>query len=1293
MNRCIENQEEKGNVKIYPLSSYQKDIWFDQCLYPELPIYNIGGYLEVEGNMEYEIFQEAVRRLIKDNESLRMSTVVIEDKPHQKINNELMYKVPFYDFSYEEQPKEYCLKWMKREFIRIFEDKERMFEFVLIKCNEEHFFVLLKTHHMIVDGWGYSVLIKQMVENYNRLLKKVPIKNDNQCSYLDFIAQDQEYLKSNKYVKDIRFWKEKYETIPEPLFNWRSSSNEFSISSIKSRTRTLIVKRCLYDEIVEFSKEKGCSIFHFILGVLYIYFSKLCRKDELVIGVPILNRKAKYKQTIGHFANVIPLRINASKDMSFIELMEKIKKELRACYRHQNLPAGEIYRAVYKQSKSRRNIFEIALSYEKSDYTANFAGNNTRLTALTHQHERNKLGVFVREFYKEDDVKIDFDYQLEIFEKILPIENVVNCFENLLSRVMENSEKSMSEIEIVLKEEKKKILYDFNNTKVEYTEDKTIKDLVEEQVEKTPDKIAVIFEHTQLSYRELNSKANELAYKLIKRGIKRNDRIAVLMDHSIELTISILAIMKAGATFVPIDVNWPDLRIKESILDIDCKIVLVNSKTAYENEDLNKFSVMVEANKLKGKKENLDIKLDSKELIYIIYTSGSTGKPKGVMISHKGIFNRFMWMNDYFGKDSANVVLQTTRYVYDSSVWQMFWPLVNGGKTITLPPNFLMTSENICELIKKHQVTITDFVPSVFNVIVEQIFGGKKEKEMLSSLKNVVLGGEEITPFTTHKFLEKFPEIKITNLYGPTEASIGCIYYQVKGNEGDKIPIGKPISNMEIYIMNKYRNLVPLGIEGEIYIGGKGIGLGYINNESKSEEVFVDNPFRSDEKMYRTGDLARWLPDGNIEFLGRIDHQVKIRGFRIEPGEIESNILKHRLVKEAVVIDRKDKGNDKYLCAYIVAEKELDVSDLRMHLSKKLPEYMIPSYFVQLEKIPLTPNGKIDRKALPQPEGNISTGVKYEAPSNNIEEKLVEIWKEILGIEKIGINDSFFNVGGHSLKAATMVSKMHKEMNVEVPLREVFKLATVKKLARYIKEAKESIYLGIQPVEKKEYYPVSSAQKRLYVLNQIEGKGIGYNMPTAMIAKGHIDKDRIEETFNKLIQRHESLRTSFKIIDGEPVQLVHETVEFKVADTTVGEKKVDDIVRKFIKPFELDKAPLFRVGIIKISENKHILMLDMHHIISDGVSANILTKEFTSIYEGNNLSELTIQYKDFTKWQNDLLKSEAIKKQEQYWLNVFKEEIPVLNMPTDYPRPNLQSFKGDRIGFTIDKELVSGLRD
>ncbi|WP_432408907.1 amino acid adenylation domain-containing protein [Wukongibacter sp. M2B1] len=1292
MSIYSKNQDEKGNANIYPLSSYQKDIWLDQCLYPESPIYNIGGYLEVEGKMKKEIFEKAVNILINNNASLRMSVVVIENKPYQKINNELMYKVPFYDFSHEKQQREYCLEWMRKEFIRVFEDEEKMFEFILIKASEEHFFVLLKAHHRLVDGWGYSILIKELVANYNSLLNNVPIKNENEYSYLDFIEENEKYLKSEKYTKDIEFWKEKYPTIPEPLFNWISDSNGFLASSIRSSRRTLIVKRSLYDEIMEFSKEKGCSIFHFILGVIYIYFSKACREDDLVIGVPIVNRKAKYKQTIGHFANVIPLRINPNGDITFIELIKDIKSELRRCYRHQNLPAGEIHRAIYEQARNRDNIFQISLSYEKSDYTADFAENKTRLTAMTHQHERNGLTIFVREFYEEDDVKIDFDYQLDIFEKIMPIENVVSCFESLLSRVMENSEKNVSEIEIVTKEEKKRILYDFNDTKIEYAENRTIKDLVEEQVEKTPDRIAVVFEDTQLTYRELNSKSNELADKLIKKGIKRNDRVAVLMDHSIELTISIFAIMKAGATFVPIDVNSPDSRIKENILDIDCKTVLINSKTVYRDKDLDESLLIVEEDELKGKKENLNIKSDLKELIYIIYTSGSTGKPKGVMISHRGIVNRFMWMNDYFGKDSAKAVLQTTRYVYDSAVWQIFWPLINGGKTVTLPPNFHMTSENICELIEKHRVTITDFVPSVFNVIVKQISDGKKEKEMLSSLKNVVLGGEEITPFTTHKFLEKFPEIRITNLYGPTEASIGCIYYRVKGEEGNKIPIGKPISNMEIYIMDKYRNLVPIGIDGEIYIGGRGVGLGYINNIEKSEEVFLDNPFRPSEKMYRTGDLARWLPDGNIEFLGRIDHQVKIRGFRIEPGEIEAQLLKHGSVKEAVVIDRKGKDNDKYLCAYIVSEEEISVSDLRKHLSKELPEYMVPSYFVQLEKIPLTPNGKIDRRSLPLPEGNISTGVEYEAPSSITEEKLVEIWKEILGIEKIGINDNFFSLGGHSLRAAAMVSKIHKEMNVEVPLREVFRLATVKSLAKYIKEAKSSIYIGIQPVEKKEYYLLSSAQKRLYVLNQLEGRGIGYNMPSAMLLRGDIDKERIEETFRKLVKRHEALRTYFKLVEGEPMQVVEEEVEFKVETRSKGKERVDDIVREFIRPFELDKAPLFRVGMIEISENEHILMLDMHHIISDGVSSNILTREFTSQYEGKKLPELKIQYKDFTKWQNDLLKGEAIKKQEEYWLEVFSGEIPVLNMPTDYPRPSLQSFKGDRMGFKIDEGLVRDLR-
>ncbi|MGB7604680.1 MAG: condensation domain-containing protein, partial [Lutisporaceae bacterium] len=423
-----------------------------------------------------------------------------------------------------------------------------------------------------------------------------------------------------------------------------------------------------------------------------------------------------------------------------------------------------------------------------------------------------------------------------------------------------------------------------------------------------------------------------------------------------------------------------------------------------------------------------------------------------------------------------------------------------------------------------------------------------------------------------------------------------------------------------------------------------------------------------------------------------IDNQVKIRGFRIELGEIENELLKHQDIKEAIVIAKEDNSGNKYLCAYIAGEAELGGKELREHLSKNLPDYMIPAYFIQLDKLPLTENGKVDRKALPEVDGSINTDIEYEAPRNEIEEKLAEIWSEVLGIEKIGINDNFFELGGHSLKATNVIAKIHKELNVELPLREMFKTPTIKGLANYVKNTKQSIYSKIEPIEEKEYYPLSSAQKRMYVLQQFEKDSTSYNMPMVMTIEGELDRTKLEEVFNRLIQRHETLRTFFKVIEGEPVQLVHRSASFEIEYIEADKEKAGEIAAVFVKAFDLSKAPLIRVALAKIKDKEHVLMIDMHHIISDGTSMGILTKEFIELYDGKELAELRIQYKDFAEWQNELFSSGEINKQEEYWLKAFEGEVPVLNMPTDYQRPSIQSFEGDSKSLQLSEELTDKLK-
>ncbi|MCJ8174436.1 amino acid adenylation domain-containing protein [Clostridium botulinum] len=658
------------------------------------------------------------------------------------------------------------------------------------------------------------------------------------------------------------------------------------------------------------------------------------------------------------------------------------------------------------------------------------------------------------------------------------------------------------------------------------------------------------------------------------------------------------------------------------------------------------------------------------------------------MIEHRSLVNRLNWMQNKYPISEKDTILQKTTYTFDVSVWEILWWSLVGAKVCMLSPNGEKDPMKIIETIDKYKVTTMHFVPSMLNAFMYCVEENRNNMD-LSTLRQVFSSGEALNFKQVEKFYKEFENgKKLINLYGPTEATIDVSYFDCINDGKRVIPIGKPIDNTKLYIL-KNNEPVPVGVSGELYIAGDGLARGYVNRIELTSEKFVDSPFEPGTKMYKTGDLARWLPDGNIEFLGRIDNQVKIRGFRIELGEIENRLLQHENIKEAAALVKENKDSEKYICAYVVSEKNLEELDLKSHLKETLPEYMVPAYFVELKKMPLTANGKLNRRALPEPNLDASL-VEYEAPRNKVEETLTKIWSEILGIKKVGINDNFFDLGGHSLKATMLMSKIHKELNREVPLKELFKSPTIKDLSKYIESAEENLYSKIEKVGEKEYYEASSAQKRMYMLQQFDKDSTAYNMPAVFELEGKVDKDKIEETFRKLTERHEALRTHFETLDGEIIQVLQNNHEFKLQyRNTSG--SIEDILNIFVRPFDLGKAPLFRIELIENREKIYLLM-DMHHIISDGLSMGILITEFTEVYGGNTLEPLKLQYKDFAAWQNKFLKSEEMKKQEEYWINRFSDEIPVLNMPTDYERPAMQSFEGDSVSFELNEEATLKLR-
>ncbi len=1054
--------------------------------------------------------------------------------------------------------------------------------------------------------------------------------------------------------------------------------------------------RELVSKLIKLSNNSDLRLYIALTAGLCTLLYKYTSREDILIGAPI------FKQAVeGQLINtVLTLRDSITMDMTFRHLLMQVSKTLYEANENQNYPIETL-------------LYKLNIPYSKE---ADFPLFDVAVL-LENLHERKYLDrvhlktIFSFAWEKQGQrIRGKVEYEARLFRED-SIKRIITHFIVLLEMVFQNMDMELCRIDITPEEEKRQLLYEFNDTMVEYPGNKTIHGLFAEQVERTPDGVALfvgrvgLVGHVSLTYRELNEQSDRAAWLLIEKGVVSDSIVGIMMERSVEMIIGMLGILKAGGAYLPIDVGYPQERIDYMLKDSGAK-TLVNEKFFGGSRAPRRGGPISVLQKSPPSNVNL---------AYIIYTSGTTGRPKGVMIEHRNAVNTVSWFAEQYRIGSGVHVLQTTDYTFDPSVEQIFGTLLHGACLYIIAKETIGDLYLLRRFIDVHQVQVINFVP----MLLKELLGAGP---VLKSIRVVISGGDRLDEETKDIIIER--GYSLFNHYGPTEITVDVL--SVKCTKDEHVTLGKPISNARCEIVDRAFQLAPIGVVGELLVGGAGVARGYLNNPELTTEKFrpqitqinqikntkINKSFAGVKGglfqkpplvAYKTGDLARWLANGHIEFHGRIDHQVKVRGFRIELGEIESQLRKYPMVSDVVVTAPGEKN--RYLCAYLVmdssaSDSSFSAEDMREYLALKFSPYMVPSYFIRIGCIPLSPNGKIDRRALPLPD--IGQGEdNYIAPRDEVEEKLAAIWAEVLEIDKgiVGIDMNFFDSGGHSLNATVLVAKMHKELNVKVPMVELFRAPTIRELSRYIKGAVRERHHAVENAEKKEYYPLSSAQERLYILQSLDETGIGYNIPAVLELSGEIEEEKLKEVFARLIQRHESFRTSFMMIDGEPVQRIHDTVEFDIeyynlsTDYTDYTDDKDDKIHHFIRPFDLTNAPLLRLRLVKTGEAKYVMMLDMHHIIADGVSMGILVREFSMLYGGGGdqeLPELQFQYKDYSAWQRQVQSrgagTNSANSQAVYWRKQFEEEIPVLNLPTDFTRPVVQSFEGHSIRFELDKE-------
>ena len=1041
---------EKDITIRYPASYAQQAVWFHHRLFSVDTLYNLLWQVNFSGTFYPAKLRHSLQEIVDRHDVFRTCFSEDENGLHQNVRAFTEVDYPLEDFlelSDDEKTTRFS-HLVKEMASTVFDLKVGpLFRFCLVRLssNEHSFLVLM--HHLVMDGTSWPVFVHELITFYEgKPLPTLPLK------YGEYAARQKETFESGSWKPHQEFWHNQLAELP-PLLELPTANIRPTIRNFCSGIIKMTIAPALTSDLKSLAKQNGSSLFKVLLATFVLFLHRITSENTILVGTTLTGRSSEeLAGLIGFFVNTSVLRTNIEGGIQFLELLQRIHCGLEEVVLHQEYPFEKVVQLVNPVRDLSREPL-ISTSFTKLP-----SSGEKRIVGLVVTEERLFPDLSIRDLsvYSQETTEgiwFTCEYDNNLFDADT-INRFLECYKTLLTGIISDPSQLISELPFLPTKERKRILVDWNDTNAKFSDDKCIHQLFEEQVERTPDNVAVIWKERRLTYRELNEKANHLAFILINKGVVQKQFVPVLALQGIPLIISELAIMKAGAAFVPIDTGWPEARIKHLLNELGNGITLSGSSEAELLKSIGQEIIIVDEKNLPGAPSNPLVKITPSDPIYVMYTSGSTGEPKGVVNKHLGIVNRFFNMNDRYGGHEDDVILMTTSHMFDSSVWQLFWPLTNGSRTV-IPSHTIFDTDYIFDLIEREKVTFTDFVPSVFTALVEKLAFRSDYCVKLESLRQLIIGGEQINFDDVNRFRSFFPGVGITNAYGPTETSIGVIFYDVPIDCKAPVPIGKPLKNVHAFILDTYKNPQPVGVTGELYIGGACVGLGYINNNELIRSVFVNNPFKEINcpTLYRTGDLARYRIDGNIEFLGRSDHQVKIRGFRIELDEIEASLRQHPGVREVVVSTCEDIPGNKRLIAYIVqkTDSESPTRELRHFLAGKVPEYMIPSLFVILESLPLTANGKIDRCALPAPN---HTRPELEdlfiAPRTPVEQAVADIWEELLGLDRIGAHDNFFELGGDSLLATQVISHIRNRFLTEIPLRILFEFPTIAGIAHHL---------------------------------------------------------------------------------------------------------------------------------------------------------------------------------------------------------------------------------------------------
>ncbi|MEH2333119.1 amino acid adenylation domain-containing protein [Nostoc sp.] len=1300
----------------YPLSPMQQGMLFHSIYAPNSGVYVEQMCFELHGALNVTAFSQAWQQVITRHPVLRTAYVWENlEKPLQVVCREVKFpweQLDWREISPTEQQQR--LKTLLQAECQhgFLLSQAPLMRFTLIRLAEQVYHFCWSNHHLLLDGWSVPNLYQEVIAYYRAFCEGENLYLAVPRPYRDYIA----WLQQQDISQAEAFWRKTLSGLTSPtqlginpLIGYQpDQQQDYNEQELKlSPTTTAALN--------SFVKQYQLTLNTLVQAAWALLLNRYSGEEDILFGATVSGRPpalVNAESMIGLFINTLPVRVQVSPKQELLPWLQQLFAQQVETRQYEYAPLVDIQK--WSQVPANLSLFDSIVVFENYplDETLEQPDLNVQIKNI-HVFEKTNYPITLS-IIPGRELLFKIAYQENDRFDVFSINQMLGHLQTLLEGMVANPYQRLEKLSLLTSAEQQQ-LGEWNNTQTEYPQEKCIHELFESQVEETPDAIAVVFEDEQLTYSELNARANQLAHYLRTLGVKSEVLVGICVERSLSMVIGLVAILKAGGAYVPLDRAYPPERLAFILQDAQVSVLLTQQ---HLKENLPQHQTRVVCLDTdweiiaKESQQNPINDCTTDNLAYIIYTSGSTGQPKGVLVNHSNVVRLLAATESWYNFNQQDVWTLFHSIAFDFSVWELWGALLYGGKLVVVPYWLSRSPEDFYKLLLTQQVTVLNQTPSAFSQLiqVEEFLGIAKGL----NLRLVIFGGEALQLESLRPWFERhgdqFPQL--VNMYGITETTVHVTYRPLTMADLEVVSgslIGRPIPDLQVYLLDRYGQPVSIGVPGEMYIGGAGVVRGYLNRPELTPVRFIPNPFshKPNSRLYKSGDLARYLPNGDIEYLGRIDHQVKIRGFRIELGEIEALISQHPAVRETVVV-----ADAQRIVAYVVphTEETLTSSQLRNFLESKLPNYMVPAAFVLLDQLPLTPNGKIDRNALPElgltqlvPESS------FVPPSTPIEEMLVSIWLRVLGIEKISIDDNFFEVGGHSLLATRLISQIRQVFQVELPLHCVFEKPTIAGLAKDIEKATK-IGLGIdtpdiERISRSQELPLSFAQQRLWFLAKLDPNSSFYNIPAAVRLQGQLNLKALQQSFNEILRRHEALRANFQTIQGQPIAVISSVTSlplpvFDISELAANQQEAQvrqQALAEAQQPFDLKSDLLLRVKLLRVSEQEHVVLFTMHHIVSDGWSIGVLVRELVALYQAfcneqpSPLAELPVHYVDFAASQQQWLQKEALHEQLSYWVQQLQGAPRVLELPTDHPRPPVQTFRGATYSFEISNELSVAL--